>query len=289
MYGYKKDFRVDSTQICVDSHLYQIICTSAYFLCNFYSLDFRIRGSRAHSSLLKPLEKHPWFVAQSILGKWQSIICVVESHSCRVLYLAFSPIFPWSSWKYNEFVASSNWMSLSYNDSSWDDGAENSFLPFLHERYYRKVVVLEPSVLSTYASFECFICHLFSVEVFINGIHFLTHEVSSNHANTSIETVKREDLHRYFRSSSNVVAIHVYCDLNQALCNNITSDPFTAHFVFFSFDAPTSNNMKLRSVHDKDFYAHPLVNAFDDSRGSEWWFRGRTADVFIEYTNPLYE
>lgn len=29
MYGYKKDYRVDSTQICVDSHLYQIICTSA--------------------------------------------------------------------------------------------------------------------------------------------------------------------------------------------------------------------------------------------------------------------
>lgn len=29
MYGYRKDYRVDSTQICVDSHLYQIICTSA--------------------------------------------------------------------------------------------------------------------------------------------------------------------------------------------------------------------------------------------------------------------
>lgn len=180
-------------------------------------------------------------------------------------------------------------MILSFNDSSWDVGNQNSFPPFLHERYYRTAVVLKPSVLSTYASFECFISHLFSVEVFINGIHFLTHNANANQANTSIETVKREGLHRYFQSSWNVVAIHVYCDLNQDLCKNITSDPFTAHFVFFSFDTPTSNNMKLRSLHDMDFYAHPLVSAFDDSRVSEWWFRGRTADVFIEYSNPLYE
>ena len=180
-------------------------------------------------------------------------------------------------------------MIPSFNDSSWDVGKESSFPPFLHERYYRTAVVLKPSVLSTYASFECFVSHLFSVEVFINGIHFLTHEANANQANTSVKTVKREALHRYFQSSWNVVAIHVYCDFNQALCKNITSDPFTAHFVFFSFDTPTSNNVKLRSLHDMDFYAHPLVSAFDDSRVSEWWFRGRTADVVIEYSNPLYE
>lgn len=180
-------------------------------------------------------------------------------------------------------------MIPSFNDSSWDVGKESSFPPFLHERYYRTAVVLKPSVLSTYASFECFVSHLFSVEVFINGIHFLTHEANANQANTSVKTVKREALHRYFQSSWNIVAIHVYCDFNQALCKNITSDPFTAHFVFFSFDTPTSNNVKLRSLHDMDFYAHPLVSAFDDSRVSEWWFRGRTADVVIEYSNPLYE
>ena len=180
-------------------------------------------------------------------------------------------------------------MIPSFNDSSWDVGNESSFPPFLHERYYRTAVVLKPSVLSTYASFECFIAHLFSVEVFINGIHFLAHEANANQANTSVKTVKREALHRYLQSSWNVVAIHVYCDFNQALCKNITSDPFTAHFVFFSFDTPTSNNVKLRSLHDMDFYAHPLTSAFDDSRVSEWWFRGRTADVVIEYSNPLYE
>lgn len=205
------------------------------------------------------------------------------------LNVAFSPVFPWSQWKFNDFVSSSDWMSPTYNDSLWNVGSKDSFAPFFQERYYRISVVLNPSVLVTYASFECFVSHLFSVEVFINGVRFLTHEASSKLANTTVETVKREALHRYFRSSSNVVAIRVYCDQTQYVCDSFTTDPFTAHFVFFSFDTPTSNNMKLRSVHDVDYYAHPLVYAFDDSRVSEWWFRGRTADVFIDYTNPLYK
>lgn len=178
-------------------------------------------------------------------------------------------------------------MTFSYDDSSWNSGSENSFPPLYHERYYRAAVFLKPSILTTYSSFECYICHLFSVDVFINDAHFLTHEASSQSADTSVETMKREALHRYFRPFSNVVAIHVYCDVMHGACNNATTDPFTSHFVFFSFDTPTSNNFKLRSLHDMDFYAHPLVNAFDDSRVSEWWFRGHTADVFIDYTNPL--
>ena len=188
-------------------------------------------------------------------------------------------------WRYIDAEVSSDWVKEGFDDSSWSVGKEGTYLPLFFQRYYRTSFSLYPDVFEQYSSFEFYFYHLYSVEVYINGVHFLTHDASSS--DTPLETVKREALDRYFHSLSVTVAVHISWPVSP-IHDNHTTDPFTAHLVFLSFETPTSKEMKLRSEHDMDFYAHPLNDAFDSNRKTEWWFKGHNADVYIEYHNPLY-
>ena len=48
MYGYRKDYRVDTELICVDHHYYQFICSSTFAFVSVLIIELRMLGIRNH-------------------------------------------------------------------------------------------------------------------------------------------------------------------------------------------------------------------------------------------------
>ena len=171
---------------------------------------------------------------------------------------------------------------MLFDDRSWNQATPESFIPLIHERFYRYAFQASNNTLASYPSFELYVRHFYCVEIFINNKLFLsqTYNDSSSH-----ETIKRGGFSSYIASSPIVVAIHVF---SHNSTQPITDDCFSAHMVFLTYRTPSSTSMLYDSDHHRDFPNHPLEMLFDESRLTSWLFYGDTANVTMEFTNVVY-
>lgn len=136
--------------------------------------------------------------------------------------------------------------------------------------------------MSNYPSFELYIKHLYSIEVYVNNRLFLTQAYNDNGPH---ETIKRGGLTSYITASTIVVAIHVFSTNSTVV---MEEDSFSAHMVLLTYRTPSSSNLWVDSDHHRDFPDHPLEMMFDESRLTSWLFNGEVANVTMEFTSVVY-